>query len=351
MKSKFVSEQKTDGRGNLKFRLYGLNVSFANAIRRTILTDIPCAVFKTIPHDKCQVEIIENTSKMNNEMIKHRLSAIPIHLNNLNCIHNLEVEVKVENTTEGILYVTTEHFNVSEIPDSPPVDDFVLPLKEDLFPIDEYSGQFIDLLKLLPDEKIHFKAKMATGTAREDSNFNMVSMCSYVMTDNEEKIKEAKANLQTTEWSEMKENDWKTIESHRIFIPNSFDFTVKTIGVYSNGFIVKTACDILITRLKTIEFEIRADFADMDNTKFEIVLTNEDHTVGKIIEYCFLNLFFENAAILSFCAFSKAHPDDEDCMIVVCYKTPTVFATVREHVIKCVSDCIEVLDEVSKEFV
>ena len=37
-------------KGLLQFTLSGVNVSFANAIRRTILSDIPVVVFRTFPH-------------------------------------------------------------------------------------------------------------------------------------------------------------------------------------------------------------------------------------------------------------------------------------------------------------
>jgi DNA-directed RNA polymerase alpha subunit len=43
IEAKSVSEDD----GVLKFTLSGVNVSLANSIRRTILSDIPCVVFKT----------------------------------------------------------------------------------------------------------------------------------------------------------------------------------------------------------------------------------------------------------------------------------------------------------------
>ena len=36
----------------LKFTISNINVSLANAIRRIILSDIPCIVFETLPHEK-----------------------------------------------------------------------------------------------------------------------------------------------------------------------------------------------------------------------------------------------------------------------------------------------------------
>ena len=53
------------------------DVSIANAIRRTILSDIECVVFKTTPHSENKVDIHINTTRMNNEILKQRLTCIP----------------------------------------------------------------------------------------------------------------------------------------------------------------------------------------------------------------------------------------------------------------------------------
>ena len=42
------------------------NVCFVNAIRRTILTDIPTIVFKCFPYEETNVDFIKNTTKYNN---------------------------------------------------------------------------------------------------------------------------------------------------------------------------------------------------------------------------------------------------------------------------------------------
>ena len=63
-----------------KFTLSNLNVSLANALRRTVLTDIPLVVIPTETHEenKCNIEI--NTCRLHNEILKQRLSCIPIHI-------------------------------------------------------------------------------------------------------------------------------------------------------------------------------------------------------------------------------------------------------------------------------
>lgn len=73
----------SDKGNTLQFTLSGVNVSLANALRRTILSDIPIAVFKTSPYEENKAIIYSNTSRLNNEILKQRLSCVPIHIRDL----------------------------------------------------------------------------------------------------------------------------------------------------------------------------------------------------------------------------------------------------------------------------
>ena len=47
------------------------NYSIINALRRTIISDIPVVSFTTFPHEDNKCEIFKNTSGLNNELVKH----------------------------------------------------------------------------------------------------------------------------------------------------------------------------------------------------------------------------------------------------------------------------------------
>ena len=47
----------------LKFTLSGIDVSFANAIRRTIISSIPVVVFKTFPNEENKANIYKECKK------------------------------------------------------------------------------------------------------------------------------------------------------------------------------------------------------------------------------------------------------------------------------------------------
>ena len=78
----------------LKFTLHGVNVSIANAIRRIILSEIPSVVFRTFPHAENKMEIIKNTTRFTNEILKQRLSCVPVYMTTDVPYDNFYIEVK-----------------------------------------------------------------------------------------------------------------------------------------------------------------------------------------------------------------------------------------------------------------
>ena len=106
----------SDENGKLAFRISNINVSLANAVRRIILSEIPAVVFRTSPHEKNTANIIVNTSRFNNEIIKQRLSCIPIHITDTSFdIKNYIIEIDKKNTTDTIQFATTEDIKVKNI--------------------------------------------------------------------------------------------------------------------------------------------------------------------------------------------------------------------------------------------
>ena len=65
------------------FTLSGVDKRIANALRRIILSEIRCVAMRTMPVDKCDVNISKNTCRFNNEIIKQRLSCIPVHITDM----------------------------------------------------------------------------------------------------------------------------------------------------------------------------------------------------------------------------------------------------------------------------
>ena len=273
-------EQKTKKGDMLSFTLSGVNVSIANAIRRTILSDITTVVFKTSPYEECKATIITNTSRLNNEILKQRLSCIPIHIPNYEEINlkNYLLEVNVENTTDTTMYVTTQDFKIKNL-----LTNSYLSEKDtrNIFPPNDYTGYFVDFVRLRPKlsddlvgEKIHLTCEFIVSTAKDDGMFNVVSTCSYGFTpddvaiDNElaKKIQGWKNEGKNEKDIDFESKNWKLLDALRIVKKDSFDFIVQTIGVYSNAELVNKACEIIDKRLQNIEISINTDEIEIKNS-------------------------------------------------------------------------------------
>ena len=352
----------------LQFTLSGVNVSLANSIRRTILSDIPTVVFKTTPYEENKANITANTSRLNNEIIKQRLSCIPIHIEDYKSVPltNYVVEVNVENLTDSIIYVTTKDFTIKDKITGKYLDEKTT---REIFPACDDTGYFIDFVRLrprisdeIPGEKIQLTSELSIGTAKEDGMFNVVSTCSYGFTvDQEKQDTELAKKIQSWRDEGKKQDEidfeaknWKLLEGLRMTKQDSFDFTIQSVGVYDNVVIVMKACEILGLKLREIFNQIESDNLKIEKSKstiqnsYDITLENEDYTIGKVLEYLLYSKFYENTKLLSYCGFKKLHPHDSDSIIRIAYHEPVDMNTIKKHLAECINDAVAVYQRIMK---
>jgi DNA-directed RNA polymerase alpha subunit len=353
----------------LTFTLSGVNVSIANALRRIILSEIPVVVFRVSPNDKNKCNIIANTCGLNNEIVKHRLSCIPIHIKDTEefPLKNYIMELNVQNNSDTSMVVTSKDFVIKDL-----ITGNILPKDKllEIFPANDITGDHIDFvrLKAKPSEEIQGKIINLTcefdiGTAKEDGVFNVVSTCSYGNSI-DESAQEAKLQQMKQKWKdegkkeseiEFEANNWKLLEGKRIFKNDSFDFIIQSIGVYTNTEIIINACKIMMDKLENIDSIIDRDEMEIkvsDNTmtnSYDIILENEDYTIGKVIEYFLLTRFYEKG-VLSFCGFKMLHPHDTYSIIRVAYKEPVEISYIKGHLKECILHSMDVFKKMKKEF-
>lgn len=321
-----------------KFTLSGVNVSLANALRRIILSEIPTLAFITENHKNNFCIIEENTTRLHNEILKQRLSCIPICMKELDILPDKYIlELDVSNETDNIIYVSTEHFKIKNKTNG---NYLTQQETQKIFPKNNISHSFIDFARLrpkiadnIPIEKLKLSCEFGISTAKHNGVYNVVSKCSYSNTIDIEKantaweqqeIKLLKEDLNRDEIDFQKKNFY-LLDAQRYFIPDSFDFIIQTIGVYDNIEIVKMGCDILQKKfIDTIEY-IDSDIipiviseTTIDNC-FDIVLENEDYTVGKVLEYFLNDIFYEKEKKLSYVGFKKFHPHNTESIIRIAF--------------------------------
>ena len=359
----------SDKDDSLLFTLSGVNVSLANAVRRTILSDIPLVVFKTAPYEENKANIIANTTRLNNEILKQRLSCIPIYIKNIDDfpLKNYMLEVNVENITDTTMYVTTKDFMIKDVVTGKPISETKT---REIFPANDYTGYFIDFARLrpkisdeIPGEKINLTCEFSVSSAKVDGMFNAVSTCAYGFTIDTvaqdtllEKLKQTWKDEGKTE-AEIKfeVKNWKLLDGLRVTKKDSFDYTIQSIGVYTNYELVDKACEILIKKLDDIDTLIEKDELKIDkamntmSNSFDIILENEDYTIGKVLEYFLYTKFYETKT-LTFCGFKKMHPHDSYSIIRVAYKDAVDKSTIKGNLKECIEDSKQVFGKIKKEF-
>jgi len=356
----------------LSFTLSNINVSLANAIRRTIINDIPTIVLGTdiYQDNKCQIKV--NTGRLHNELVKQRLSSIPVHVSDDNEIESFPQEyvlvVDVKNETDAMIVVTTEDFKIKQKNG----DKF---LSKDevhaIFPADPMTRDFIDFVRLrprigdsIPGEQLTLVCEFSIMTAKTNGMYNVASKCAYGNTPDIDKIEKAwevqqeklAEDNQTKEEIEFQKRNFYLLDAQRYYVQDSFDFQIQTVGVFDNKVLIKKACHILreffVTMYKNLESEvvpINTSLTTVENS-FDVILMDADYTVGKVLEYILHDKLFEGSKILSYCGFKKVHPHDSDSVIRIAYIEPTEKHLVKQHLRDACTDAAEVFMKIDKMF-
>ena len=321
------------------FTISNIDVSYINSIRRTILSDIEIIGFKTSPYEENKCDISINTSRQHNEIIKQRLSCIPV------CIKNIEefpldkyvLEVDVENNTDTVLIVTTNDFKIRDLETDKYMESGeVKKIFPSFIPPDGNGEYYIDFLWLrpklsdeIPGERIKLTSKFSIVTAKDDSSFNVSATCSYGCTPDYEKIKE-QLEIRKQKWKDEEKTEaeikfeasnWSKLEGLRYIIKDSFDFVIETVGIFENEQLIIKSSIVLLKKLELLknmlekdEVKIFASNNTLENS-YDVILENEDYTIGNILNYELYKTFYLDLKILNYVGFKKMHPHDTDGII------------------------------------
>ena len=163
-----VVKHGAENKGILTFTLENTNVSIANALRRTILSDIDTVVFNT---NNDNINIEKNTTRFHNEILKQRLGCIPVHIKDHDIIENLVIELDATNTQDSMVYVTTNNFQVKNKLNGKYLTENEV---KSIFPPNKITKEYILFTRLrptisadIPGEIIKLQANLKIGNAKE----------------------------------------------------------------------------------------------------------------------------------------------------------------------------------------
>ena len=344
-----------------RFTLSDVNVSFANALRRTILSDIPVVCIETEPYEKNKCQMISNTSRLHNEILKHRLSCIPIHTKDLSTFPDKYVlEVNVKNDSENMRFVTTEDFRIKNKESG---NYLTKEETRNIFPPNAMTNYFIDFARLrprisdtIPGEQLHFTAEFSVATAKQNNMYNVVSKCSYGNTMDAAKIasvwedQEQKLRSDGTPDTdiEFQKKNYYLLDAQRQFVENSFDFVIQTIGIYENIELIQKGCAVLQNKFIDMIQALDSDEVPILNSEttidscYDIILENEDYTIGKVLEYILYEKHYQGDKTLSYCGFKKFHPHNADSTLRIAFDPPADKAVLRQYVKTACTEAQEV---------
>jgi len=305
------------------FQLQPAHVSYANTIRRAMLTEVETVGFRSdIKEDgsTSDVTIEKNTTPMTNEMLADRVGLLPIWVENPLTWDPEEYifRITVESDKDTSRDVVAADFEVLQRnKDDAGVAAHVGNAK--FFqpnPITRDTSLIAILKGKQPNQApqaIELTAKATMGTGRQHVRFNPVSQCSYkytIDTDSEKQKAVFEKWLTTTKKVDPKSleketdrrdklmREFNTMEVERCFLvneknePYSFDFTVESKGTLPVKYIVGRALEKIQQKCMLYASVDRGDLpenmriqpADARMKGFDIIIQGEDHTLGNLLQ-------------------------------------------------------------------
>jgi DNA-directed RNA polymerase subunit L len=352
-------------KGNyMSFDINDVDVSIVNALRRVIISEVPCVAFSFDPTVKDNDIVIHtNTGALHNEFLGHRISLIPLHFT-IDEIDNFEPDnyqfvIKVKNDTTGMKEVTTNDFEVYDETGGKYSKEFC----QRILPPNEVTKDYILITKLKPNhydnskgDEISLTAKASVNIGKVHSRWCPVSICTYHNNvDKEEAEKELRKYVQEHTMTGLSEEElrarFNTLQVFRSFKkneylePNSFHFQVESVCNLSPSYIVDKGMQVLIDKLKNLKDNVyndeRVQIEQMNGMSY-ITVSGEDHTLGNLIQSMFYNMFVRKGEgkSVSYVGYYKPHPLEDHVIIKMRCEEKEVPLKIFEYGLARITDTI-----------
>lgn len=336
----FTNFKHSNNGRRLQFVANNIDVSILNSIRRIILSEIPNVAIAFDPYTIENSDIVfkTNTSSLHNEFLGHRLSLIPIQLNEEfietfanNKYSKCKLLLKKKNKTMEVLELTTDDIVI--------VDDNNNVLTEEehhmIFPKNAITNDPILINYLKPNlynseygEEVDVEMRFRIGIAKNHSRWSPVSTCTYFNVIDEE-LAELELQKKIAEDLENKkniQNTFNAIDRYRYFVKNefgepiAFDFTIESECRLSPKYLFSKAMDILSNKLNDLLLKpdkYKVNTLDVENGMFLVTIEREDYTLGNIIQALFYKLFCRDGNGIEYIGYYKPHPLQDQIILKI----------------------------------
>jgi DNA-directed RNA polymerase subunit L/DNA-directed RNA polymerase alpha subunit len=341
----FDNLKRIDNR-TLGFTLKNTHVSYANTLRRLVLTGVETVSFRadmTSTGTTTDVVVKKNDTPMTNEMLAHRFGLLPINVTEPLKWNpdRYSFKLQMNSLKDDTLYVKSGDIKVYEI-----VENEDEPVEIDsmqFFPPNPLTRDTCLIATLQPgsgtaEQHIEIMAKATVGTGRENARFIPVSQCSYEYTRDEDPARrlelfqkwlvQTKMITETLDKASEKyqafEREFNTMEVARCYLvddkgePYSFDFTVESAGVLPVPYIVQRACEVgenMCTRYVNIDKgelpkEMSISSAKSRIIGYDFLISGHDHTLGNLLQTYLVENHINGVAEpkITYAGYSVPHP-------------------------------------------
>jgi len=362
----------------ISFEINHVDVSVVNSLRRIILSEIPnVGFFFKVSDHFVNTDIIfhTNNSPLHNEFMAHRFSMLPL------CFDDNEIKewdinkytfvIDVKNTTQSMMDVTTEHFQILDEEGNKLPPSFV----RRIFPADNITKDYI-LLTKLPSDTQHtdqhpaFKveAKAQKGIPKDCTAWNSVSTCSFFNTfdtvKSEAQIKILTENKTKDEKKEIIA-DFKTLQIQKFYKTNEYDepssltMTITTECAITPISLFTQACDVLVESLSNISYEFTLDTSEVVSfvTLNEVpnfigfTIKGYTHTIGNLIQSLFMNKYVRDEKSMDYVGYSVPHPLEETTLLKIKFTNDMSDTEVKAFMVKSIKSIIDLIDDIKAEWV
>lgn len=345
-KSTFSNFHFSPVTNKLTFDINGMNSCLPNAIRRVILSEIPNVAIHFDPYNASDsdIEFIENTSCLHNEMLGHRISLIPL------CFSEEQIEeydpskynfaIIVHNTTKEHLSVTTNDIRVydengNEYPDS---------VRRSIFPVSYITHDPILINVLNPNlhdtnmgDKLWVKFKARKGVAIDHARYCPVSTCSLSNIIDDEKASiglieyitkngtdtHGKSVDQTVLKTRFYNNDvYRYFKTDEYGEANAFHFIIESECRLSPKYLVSKALDVLISKLHTMLEKQTYKITHLGDNAFAILIQNEQETLGNVVQDLMFNMCVKDDKSLTYIGYYVPHPLIPEVVVKLTFSDP-----------------------------
>jgi len=304
-----------------------IKTSFANAIRRLIISHVP-----TISINEESINFEENTSMLHNSFLSKRLALLPINYNEINKydINNLTFSLDRKNTDYSIISIYSGDIIVKNLNDV--VSNIFI--KDDIL-----------FSKLKPDQHIKFSGQFRKSNSATNGTYYTPTCKSTLSYKIDEKALE---KLDETTQKNEKERYYLKNKKDE---PAVFIISIESIGMLAPMVIINSALNILKNKLETLldalnkdnDEKIKLFKSDKLFESYNFLIIDENHTLGNLIETYLLDN--EN---ISYSGYIIPHPNDNKLLITTALQKDNtlennkkVFINTLEKLIKINSSLID----------